>query len=151
MIDDVKKPFKTVQDAVEFMEQTEKRGERFKILNSEDLPAGWRSRRMSEEKVTSHSEADILKECIHLMHEMIGECEEWYKWMHGENAINELDDEEMFRFHKSYFSIVQQLFLWHTRHGGGTSTIQKCKELGIKDWSRDVEFGFEKDEDYEDE
>ncbi len=101
---------------------------------------------MEDEKVTSHSEADILKECINLMHGMVDEFAEWYKWMNGEDAINELNDEEMFRFSKSYFSIVQQLFLWHTSHGGGTSTIQKCHELGIKDWSAHIEFGFEKDD-----
>lgn len=40
MISNVKKEFKNAQDVVEYLEQIEKRGERFKILNSKDLPEG---------------------------------------------------------------------------------------------------------------
>lgn len=100
-----------------------------------------------EKDLSSHSEEEILKECIKLMHELVDDFAEWYEWVHGENAIAELDEEERFCVRKSYFSIVQQLFLFHTKHSGGTSTCEKCNSLGIKDWSEDIEFGFEVEED----
>jgi len=98
----------------------------------------------------SHSENFILMECIHLMHEMVTDFEDWYKFVHGVNAIEELDEDERFCVRKTYFSIVKQLFLWHTSHSGGTSTRQKCCELGVKDWSEDIEFGFGIEEDEDD-
>lgn len=97
-------------------------------------------------KVQSHSEEQILKQCICLMNEMVDEFAKWYEWVHGENAIAELDEEERFCIRKSYFSIVQQLFLYGTSHSGGTSTCKKCSELGVADWSDDIEFGFELEE-----
>lgn len=97
--------------------------------------------------LSSHSEEDILKECIRLMHELVDDFAEWYEYVHGENAIAELDEEERFCVRKSYFSIVQQLFLFHTNHSGGGSTRAKCDTLGIKDWSNEIEFGFEVEED----
>lgn len=93
--------------------------------------------------LSSHSEEDILKECIKLMHELVDDFQNWYEWVHGENAVAELDEEERFCIRKSYFSIVQQLFLFHTTHSGGGSTCAKCNSLGIDDWSEDIEFGFE--------
>lgn len=100
-----------------------------------------------KDEVSSHSESDILKECISLMHELVDDFAKWYEYVHGENAIAELGEEERFCVRKSYFSIVQQLFLFHTKHSGGGSTCAKCHELGIKDWSEDIEFGFEVEED----
>ena len=82
------------------------------------------------------------------MQELVGDFAEWYEWVHGENAISELDEEERFCVRKTYFSIVQRLFLWNTHHSGGNSTRGKCNELGIKNWSDDIEFGFKlEDED----
>lgn len=97
-------------------------------------------------KVQSHSEEQILKNCIGLMQELVSDFAEWYKLVHGDDAIAELDDEEKFCIRKTYFSIVQRLFLWGTHHSGGNSTRQKCSELGIDDWSNDIEFGFEIEE-----
>lgn len=100
---------------------------------------------MSEEKVLSHSEAEIYEGCVALMQEMVDDFTEWYKWQHGEDAISELDDEEIFCVRKTPFHIVQRLFLWNTTHSGGTSTRCKCGQLGIKDWSKDIEFAFERE------
>lgn len=62
-----------------------------------------------------------------------------------EDAIRELDEEERFYYRMSYFSIVQELFLFRTSHSGGTSTRAKCKQLGV-DWSDGIEFSFGGDE-----
>lgn len=48
----------------------------------------------------------------------------------------------------SYFHIVQELFLFRTYHSGGTSTMAKCKQLGV-DSSENVEFKFEEGEEGE--
>lgn len=101
------------------------------------------------DETTSHSEADIYKSCVELMHELVSDFAEWYKWVHGEDAIQELDDEEMFCVRKTPFHIVQNLFLSNTRHSGGTSTCRKCNQLGIKDWSEDIEFAFEREDEEE--
>lgn len=98
------------------------------------------------DEVNSHDESEIVRGCIALMHELVDDFAEWYRWVHGENAIEELDDEEIFCVRKNYFHIVQRLLLFHTNHSGGTSTFRKCKQLGIKDWSEDIDFGFEREE-----
>ena len=99
-----------------------------------------------EEKVMSHSETEIYKGCKALMQEMVDSFAEWYKFVHGDEAINQLDDEEMFCVNITPFHIVQRLFLWNTRHSGGTSTRAKCRQIGIKDSFCDLEFGFEREE-----
>lgn len=68
--------------------------------------------------------------------------------VHGENAIKELSEEERFCYNMSYFHIVQKLFLFRTYHSGGTSTMAKCKQLGV-DSSENVEFKFEEGEEGE--
>lgn len=78
-----------------------------------------------EKELESHDEKYILKYCISLM--------------------QELDEEERFYYRMSYFSIVQELFLFRTSHSGGTSTRAKCKQLGV-DWSDGIEFSFGGDE-----
>ena len=94
----------------------------------------------------SHDEKYILKHCIWLIQEIVDEFAEWYKWIHGEDAISELDEEERFCVRKSYFKIVQKLFLFNTRHSGGTSTREKCKQLGV-DSSEEITFDWsDKDE-----
>ena len=86
-----------------------------------------------------HDEKQTLECCISLMQEMVNEFAEWYIWQHGEDAIEELDEEERFCFRKSYFSIVQELFLIGTNHSGGTSTRAKCEQLGV-DSAEEIEF-----------
>ena len=98
-----------------------------------------------EKELESHDEKHILKYCISLMQELVGKFEEWYEYVHGEDAIRELDEEERFYYRMSYFSIVQELFLFRTSHSGGTSTRAKCKQLGV-DWSDGIEFSFGGDE-----
>ena len=65
-----------------------------------------------EKELESHDEKHILKYCISLMQELVGKFEEWYEYVHGEDAIRELDEEERFYYRMSYFSIVQELFLF---------------------------------------
>lgn len=85
----------------------------------------------SNKELESHDEKRILECCISLMQEMVNEFAEWYRWQHGEDVIEELDEENRFCFRKSYFSIVQELFLLGTKHSGGTSTRAKCEQLGV--------------------
>lgn len=93
----------------------------------------------------SHDEKHILECCISLMQEMVNEFAEWYRWQHGEDAIEELDKEERFCFRKSYFRIVQELFLLGTNHSGGTSTRAKCEQLGV-DSAEEIEFDWSDEE-----
>lgn len=98
-----------------------------------------------DQDLESHEEKYILYYCISLMQELVRGFEEWYRWMHGENAIEELSEEERFCYNMSYFHIVQELFLFRTYHSGGTSTMAKCKQLGV-DSSENVEFKFDEEE-----
>ena len=98
-----------------------------------------------DKDLESHDEKHTLECCISLMKEMVNEFAEWYRWQHGEDAIKELDEEERFCFRKSYFHIVQKLFLLCTNHSGGTSTRAKCEQLGV-DSSDEIEFSFGDDE-----
>ena len=93
----------------------------------------------TDKELESHDEKHILESCIALMREMVNEFAEWYRWQHGEDAIKELDDEERFCIRKTYFRIVQELFLIRTNHSGGTSTRAKCKQLNV-DWGEEIEF-----------
>ncbi len=102
-------------------------------------------KQIAEKELESHDEKHILKYCISLMQEMVNEFAEWYRWQHGEDAIEELDKEERFCFRKSYFSIVQELFLIGTNHSGGTSTRAKCEQLGV-DSAEEIEFDWSDEE-----
>lgn len=93
----------------------------------------------------SHDEKHILKYCISLMWELVGKFEEWYEYVHGEDAIKELCEDEKFCYRMSYFNIVQKLFLLTTSHSGGTSTRAKCEQLCV-DSSDEIEFSFGDDE-----
>lgn len=99
----------------------------------------------ANKELESHDEKHILKYCIGLMQELVEKFEGWYEYVHGEDAIRELDEMERFYYRMSYFSIVQELFLFRTSHSGGTSTRAKCKQLGV-DWSDGIEFSFGGDE-----
>ena len=96
-------------------------------------------------ELESHDEKHILECCISLMQEVVNEFAEWYRWQHGEGAIDELDEEERFCFRKSYFRIVQKLFLLGTNHSGGTSTRAKCEQLGV-DSAEEIEFDWSDEE-----
>lgn len=93
----------------------------------------------------SHDEKHILKYCISLMWELVGKFEEWYEYVHGEDAIKELCEDEKFCYRMSYFNIVKKLFLLATSHSGGTSTRAKCEQLCV-DSSDEIEFSFGDDE-----
>lgn len=99
--------------------------------------------------IESQSESQILESCIELMIDLTDSFLEWYDYVHGENAMKNLDTEERFNTTLSYFEIVQKLFLQHTHHSGGTSTRQKCKELGISD-DDGIIFGIPCDDHYYD-
>ena len=96
-------------------------------------------------ELESHDEKHILECCISLMQKVVNEFAEWYRWQHGEGAIDELDEEERFCFRKSYFRIVQELFLLGTNHSGGTSTRAKCEQLGV-DSAEEIEFDWSDEE-----
>ena len=91
----------------------------------------------ADKKLGIHDEKHILKSCLGHMQDMVDKFAEWYRWQHGENSIEELDDEERFCIRTTYFRIVQKLFLLHTNHSGGTSTREKCEQLGV-DWSEEI-------------
>lgn len=99
----------------------------------------------ANKELESHDEKHTLECCISLMQEVVNEFAEWYRWQHGEDAIEELDEEERFCLKKSYFSIVQELFLRGTNHSGGTSTRAKCEQLGV-DSSEEIEFDWSDEE-----
>ena len=99
----------------------------------------------TDKELDSHDEKHILKSCLGLMQDMVDKFAEWYRWQHGEDSIEELDEEEIFCVRKTYFLIVQKLFLLHTNHSGGTSTIEKCEQLGV-DWSEEISFDWSDEE-----
>ena len=98
-----------------------------------------------DKELESHDEKHILKSCLGLMQEMVNDFAEWYRWQHGEDSIEELDKEEIFCIRKTYFRIVQELFLLHTNHSGGTSTRAKCEQLGV-DWGEEISFDWSEEE-----
>ena len=105
--------------------------QRYRAIGTpEECRAAVKKQNVNKE-LESHDEKRILECCISLMQEMVNEFAEWYRWQHGENVIEELDEENRFCFKKSYFSIVQELFLSGTHHSGGTSTRAKCEQLGV--------------------
>ena len=79
------------------------------------------------EMTASHSEADIYKGCIALMQELMRRFEEYLEWM----EIYPDNDEERFETYFYPTHIIERLFLWNTRHSGGTSQRLKCQELDI--------------------
>lgn len=114
------------------------------IGTPEECRAAMEKQNVNKE-LESHDEKHILEYCISLMQEVVNEFAEWYRWQHGEDAIEELDEEERFCFRKSYFCIVQELFLLGTNHSGGTSTRAKCEQLGV-DGAEEIEFNWSDEE-----
>lgn len=119
--------------------------QRYRAIGTlEECRAAMEKQNVNKE-LESHDEKHTLECCISLMQEMVNEFAEWYKWQHGEDAIEELDEEERFCFKKSYFRIVQELFLLGTNHSGGTYTRAKCEQLGV-DSSEEIEFDWSDEE-----
>ena len=115
------------------------------IGTPEECRAAMEKQNSANKELESHDEKRILECCISLMQEMVNEFAKWYRWQHGEDAIEKLDEEERFCFKKSYFRIVQELFLLCTHHSGGTSTRAKCEQLGV-DSSEEIEFDWSDEE-----
>ena len=115
------------------------------IGTPEECRAAVEKQDSTNKELESHDEKHTLECCISLMQELVNEFAEWYRWQHGEDAIEELDEQERFCFRKSYFSIVQELFLLGTNHSGGTSTRAKCEQLGV-DSAEEIEFDWSDEE-----
>lgn len=115
------------------------------IGTPEECQAAVEKQNSANKELESHDEKRILECCISLMQEMVNEFAEWYRWQHGEDAIEKLDEQERFCFRNSYFSIVQELFLIGTNHSGGTSTKAKCEQLGV-DSAEEIEFDWSDEE-----
>ena len=127
--------------AIEALEEIQK----YRAIGTPEECRAAVEKQIVEKELESHDEKHILKYCISLMQELVGKFKGWYEYVHGEDAIRELDEVERFYYRMSYFSIVQELFLFRTSHSGGTSTRAKCKQLGV-DWSDGIEFSFGGDE-----
>lgn len=80
------------------------------------------------DNTSSHSEKDIYEGCIALMQELTDRFKEWLEWQDIE-----MDREEAFCTTFYPTEIVRRLFLWHTKHSGGTSCRMKLNELGVDD------------------
>ena len=89
--------------------------------------------------IESHSEQKIVECCIGLMQEF----EKYIDYI--DIDLTELPDDEHFKVCYTNAEIVNRLLLSTTTHSGGTSTRQKCKELGL-DSSKSVEFSFSTEE-----
>lgn len=140
------------QSCIKCAEEHEQLSEWLEELNQyraigtpEECRAAMKKQNSTNKELESHDEKHILECCISLMQEMVNEFAEWYRWQHGEDAIEELDKEERFCFRKSYFRIVQELFLLGTTHSGGTSTRAKCEQLGV-DSAEEIEFDWSDEE-----
>lgn len=97
-----------------------------------------------EEEVSmtySHSEEEILKGCISLMHELTGRFADYLEYI----GVDPDSEEEIFSTRFSYGEIVKRLFLWKTTHSGGTSTGMKCSNLGVE-YGKGVTFSVESEE-----
>ena len=89
--------------------------------------------------IESHSEQKIVECCIDLMQELVNEFEKYIDYI--DIDLTELPDDEHFKVCYTNAEIVNRLLLSTTTHSGGTSTRQKCKELGL-DSSKSIEFSF---------
>lgn len=93
--------------------------------------------------IESHSEQKIVECCIDLMQELVNEFEKYIDYI--DIDLTELPDDEHFKVCYTNAEIVNRLLLSTTTHSGGTSTRQKCKELGL-DFSKSIEFSFSTEE-----
>ncbi len=83
-----------------------------------------------EVPTSSQSEKDILKNCIGLMNMVYKNMLNYMVWA-GLEFPRDPDDEAYPKRSYTYFKIVNRLFLYNTKHSGGTSTRKKMEELGI--------------------
>ena len=79
--------------------------------------------------VESHSEKDIYDKCVRLMSDLTDKFYNYLDYLGID--VTKLDEEEQFSALYYPEEIVSELFLSRTTHSGGTSTREKCKELGI--------------------
>lgn len=93
--------------------------------------------------IESHSEQKIVECCIDLMQELVNEFEKYIDYI--DIDLTELPDDEHFKVCYTNAEIVNRLLLSTTTHSGGTSTRQKCKELGLNS-SKSIEFSFSTEE-----
>lgn len=93
--------------------------------------------------IESHSEQKIVECCIDLMQELVNEFEKYIDYI--DIDLTELPDDEHFKVCYTNAEIVNRLLLSTITHSGGTSTRQKCKELGL-DSSKSIEFSFSTEE-----
>lgn len=93
--------------------------------------------------IESHSEQKIVECCIDLMQELVNEFEKYIDYI--DIDLTELPDDEHFKVCYTNAEIVNRLLLSTTTHSGGTSTRQKCKELGL-DSSKSIKFSFSTEE-----
>ena len=119
--------------------------EKYRAIGTVEECRAAMEKQKADKELESHDEKHILKSCLGLMQEMVNDFAEWYRWQHGEDSIEELDEEEIFCIRKTYFRIVQKLFLLHTNHSGGTSTRAKCEQLGV-DWGEEISFDWSEEE-----
>ncbi len=79
-------------------------------------------------RVGSHSEKRIYEGCLTLLQDMVEAFKDWCDYEHLQDHVEE--DEE-FSFSMDKTDVVRMLFLFGTSHSGMTSTLEKCRELGI--------------------
>ena len=139
--DTIPKYYEAMELAVKDMKEVKK----YRTIGTPEECRAEADKQKYDKELESHDEKHILKSCLGLMQDMVDEFAEWYRWQHGEDSIKKLDEEERFCIRKTYFRIVQELFLLHTNHSGGTSTRAKCKQLGV-DWGEEIEFDWSDEE-----
>lgn len=93
------------------------------------------------EYITTHSDREIVKQCISMMHSLTDSFAEYLD-------LIDADTDELIPFVERFkiTEIVRQLLLFGTTHCGGTSTAKKCREMGI-DTDLDIVFSTEEQED----
>ena len=139
--DTIPKYYEAMELAVKDMKEVKK----YRTIGTPEECREAVDKQKDDKELESHDEKHILKSCLGLMQDMVDEFAEWYRWQHGEDSIEKLDEEERFCIRKTYFRIVKELFLLHTNHSGGTSTRAKCKQLGV-DWGEEIEFDWSDEE-----
>jgi hypothetical protein len=93
-----------------------------KLIEDDECPA---CQTTMHPETASHSEKDIVESCIELMEDVHANMMEYMEMMEVEHT------EGIPTLTYNYFQIVKRLLLGRTRHGGGTSTTAKCRQLGI--------------------
>ena len=139
--DTIPKYYEAMELAVKDMKEVKK----YRTIGTPEECRAEMDKQKVDKELESHDEKNILKSCLGIMQDMVDEFAEWYRWQHGEDSIEKLDEEERFCIRKTYFRIVQELFLLHTNHSGGTSTRAKCEKLGV-DSAEEIEFNWSDEE-----